>query len=219
MAPQGSHATRIALVDGPTGREPTRTASPRGGVSTVREGFQAILRLGPWIVRVAEISGRARRRSRERLTGGAPEMRRRRGSRRTARLTARRAEAVRSFRLLQRRSWASNPGAPRRGARRNASEAGRRPSLSADKAARKQRCPASPARRSPGSGRAWLLGRPRGHPESSLKLEARRQSRLHSIMLSAKVSARPAAWKPRSFAKAERAVIREPSDRAGYSEM
>jgi hypothetical protein len=38
--------------------------------------------------------------------------------------------------------------------------------------------------------------------QAMLKLEARRQAKLHSIMLSAKVSAGRAAWKPPSPAKA-----------------
>lgn len=49
--------------------------------------------------------------------------------------------------------------------------------------------------------------------ESLPKLESRRQTRLYSIMLSAKVSTGQPVWKPRSTAKARRAVIREPSDR------
>jgi hypothetical protein len=104
--------------------------------------------------------------------------------------------------LLPAGRWASNPKGLRGGARERASEAGRRPSLPADNAARKERCSESSVRSSSGPGWAWLLGRPRGLSASSLKLQPRRQSRLHSIMLSAKVSAGQAAWKLRSSAKA-----------------
>jgi hypothetical protein len=59
--------------------------------------------------------------------------------------------------------------------------------------------PESRARR---TDQAELLGQPGTIVQSMLKLEARRQAKLHSIMLSAKVSAGWTAWKPSSPAKA-----------------
>lgn len=115
-------------------------------------------------------------------------------------LTGRRAEAV----LVLPLSVGSQiPSTRAQGARQRASEAGSRPSLPADNAGKRERCSEGSRSRARRAEQAELLGRPGTIVQSMLKLEARRQAKLHSIMLSAKVSAGRAAWKPSSPAKAD----------------
>ena len=75
--------------------------------------------------------------------------------------------------------------------------------LQADKAWKRERCSEGSRSRVHRAKQAELLGEPGTIVHVMLKLEARRQAELHSIMLSVKVSAGRAAWKLPSAAKAD----------------
>jgi hypothetical protein len=200
VTPQGAHATRVAFVDRRMGRKPRKTASPRGFVSTMRTGLQAIWGCARGSRRLQRSLAALDEASRKRAAASAPAMEGALGRRRAARLTARRKEAALGALVAEELGVKSQ-----RPARRCATESVRGGTTTfppADNAERKGRCSESSVRSSSGPGGAWRLGRPRDHQESLLKLEPRRQSRLHSITLSAKVSAGRAAWKLCSRAKA-----------------
>jgi hypothetical protein len=74
--------------------------------------------------------------------------------------------------------------------------------LQADKAWKRERCSEGSRSRVHRADQAELPGRPGTIVYVMPKLEARRQAKLHSIMLSVKVSAGRAAWKLPSAAKA-----------------
>lgn len=142
---------------------------------------------------LADRIGRRNRRRSRRAMEGALE----RGS--TPSLTRRRAEAVLALSpSVGVKSHKPEDGSATEGVR------GRVTTLvPVENAGNKVRCSEGSRSRAHRPEQAKLPGRPGTIVHPLLKLEARRQAKLHSITLSAKVSAGWTAWKPLSPAKAD----------------
>lgn len=138
--------------------------------------------------------------TRKRATKGAPGMAGALDRRRTSRVTARRAEAVLGAFLAE-----ALGVKPQRPAEESATESvrGRTPTFTRGRQRREEgalfgELPRELIR----TGQGLAPRETEGVRSSSLKLWLRRQTRLYSIMLSAKVSAGQAAWKRLFTAKA-----------------
>jgi hypothetical protein len=124
-------------------------------------------------------------------------------------LTGRRAEAVLVLRVL---GGSQIPSTRAQGARQRASEAGSRPSLPADNAGKRERCSEGSRSRARRTEQAEVAGKPGAIVQSMLKLEARRQAKLHSIMLSPRFRPGGQHGSCHHRRKPMEAVIRGPND-------
>jgi hypothetical protein len=188
-AREGGHATGCAVRQGPPPHRAHRVNRVRGD-----------LLLCSWIELVAEIGGGARRCIAQAGSAGNAGDGRRPGSRKRAAFDeAAGGGGPGSFSL----GGASNPINPGEGARQRASEARVTAFVQEEHAWKKERRAEGSRSRAHRSERAWGPQETGDNRAPALKPWARRQAKPRSIMLSAKVSAGRAAWKPPSPAKAD----------------